>query len=185
MREDHDHNPWDDVDTGFHEFDNGSGWARRSYRSQDGRFSFTSTTYSVPGRRLRLPRDPHPMEDPFPPMLHTSLDTIFRSLTDSYLNEGHREAGRRDRSPWSTENGSIDSGDPIRDRLPSVTEGLSPRDANGPQPMSLPLGNMHEYVFFSGCSCLASLPFLQSLLHSQCVKAVSRLRSVILGVIVN
>jgi E3 ubiquitin-protein ligase RNF115/126 len=136
-----DHNPWADTgNTEFHEFGNGGGFSRRSYRSPDGRFAFTSTTYSrgFPSRRVRggLP-DILPGEDP----VIRNFNAILQGLTGA-LYQGQRDTTRGDdHPPWAD---TRDDHDEDRGRHP-FHGGLWPRDADQPQPMGQPLGDMTEY----------------------------------------
>lgn len=144
----------------------GPGFTQRTYRSPDGRFTFTSTTFSSNraggeggrGNDGDLPRRPPIQnggfpEDPLLPIVRT-LDTIFHGLADTYRQQGRRPAAGSQRQ------GDRDT--PMRDEWddpeevepepgPWGREGLYPRDANGPQPMGHPVGSLNEYVIIARC----------------------------------
>lgn len=124
-----DHDPW--ANTEYREYSNGSEMTRRSYRSQDGRFTWTSTTVQ---RRTRPPNDVDPMADSFPPMIYP-LETLFR-----YLHEGSRDSARGERPPHSGSSEGLHDTD-ADGPFPS---GLFPRDADSPQPMISPIEHFNE-----------------------------------------
>ncbi|KAL1965513.1 hypothetical protein VTN77DRAFT_5596 [Rasamsonia byssochlamydoides] len=136
----HNHNPWTE-ETEIHDVGSGSGFSRRSYRSPDGRFSFTSTTFSTgfPSRRVRggLP-DLLPSDDP----VMRSFNAIFQGLAGAPFNAGHRD---RDRDPLRADDLNPPWADEHRDRRDPFG-GLWPRDADNPQPMAHPLGDINEIL---------------------------------------
>lgn len=110
----------------YHEYSDGA-MTRRSYRSSDGRITFTATTISNgPVRRTRPPNDADSMADSFPPMLYP-LDAVFR-----YMSEGNRDFVRGERSPRSASSEGLQDTDTDGRFVPG---GLHPRDADNPQPM--------------------------------------------------
>lgn len=147
------HNPWahgepeehDDDDHDPFGFGSGPGFAHRAYRSPDGRFTFSSTTFGGRGGRgFGGPPRPSPGMgefggDPLVPMVNR-LNTIFGGLADTYREQGRpSEAGHHD-VPDPDERAP----DEPHDFGP--TGRLFPRDADGPQPMAPPLGTLGEYV---------------------------------------
>ncbi|KAJ9203673.1 hypothetical protein DTO164E3_306 [Paecilomyces variotii] len=152
-----DHNPWRDMDDAEeHGFGNGPGMTRRSYRSPDGRFTFTSTTFSSGGGSPRRPQNPYEAAPPFDPLMPVlrSFDTIFRGLTDTYVNQSPRP-GQSPPQPARDyprrESEIHDFPDPEEDYPGSRNvypppEGLWPRDADHPQPMQHPLGNINDIL---------------------------------------
>lgn len=162
----------------MHEFQNGPGMTRRSYRSPDGRFTFTSTTFSSRGSTPQRQQNPYDGGMPFDPLMPVlrSFDTIFRGLTDTYQNQNNQNQNQNPR-PRPTE--TRPAGNNYPPRRPSETheypdpeeeypgsrnvypppEGLWPRDADHPQPMQHPLGNINEY---GPALILFPLPFLST-----------------------
>lgn len=140
-----DHNPWahqedeGDDDTG------GNIFRHRTYRSPDGRLTFSSTTFGG-GFSDRAAGPPRGISgDPLMPMVR-SLDTIFHGLADTYRHQGRRESQSED--PWG---GGVyrhdeHEHDQERERDQQYGPGrrLYPRDANAPQPLAPPLGTLGE-----------------------------------------
>lgn len=141
MRDIADHNPWRDAEeTEIHEFSNGGEMTHRHYRSPDGRFTFTSTTYTSGGRSPRT-RSPHGGGVPEEPLLSVlqSFNTIYQGLMDP-SNLGRRDTRQAGGdSGWGSESRGRGD-DPF-----TAFEGLWPRDANHPQPMAHPLASINEY----------------------------------------
>ncbi|KAL2008620.1 hypothetical protein VTN00DRAFT_6814 [Thermoascus crustaceus] len=148
------HNPWRDItdhypfrdreETESHEFGDGGEFTRRQYRSPDGRFTFTSTTFSSGGRtpRMRSPQDGGFPDHPLLPMLQ-NFDSIFRGLMDPMDHE-HRDTRRTDREPsWGPESGERGPGG--NDAF-TASGRLWPRDADHPQPMAHPLGSINDIL---------------------------------------
>ncbi|KAE8148382.1 hypothetical protein BDV25DRAFT_141854 [Aspergillus avenaceus] len=155
-----DHNPWEHDDSDDGEWDPGNGFRHRTYRSPDGRFTFSSTTYTSGGPRS-APRQPS--ADPLMPMVR-GLDTIFHGLADTYRQTEYRQHDQRDfdqergmgagpnlgRGPrmFSTSfDFDLDGrrGEGMRSRS-NPREGLHPRDADSPQPMATPLGTLGDIL---------------------------------------
>ncbi|KAI9044098.1 putative RING finger domain protein [Aspergillus affinis] len=102
------HNPW--ASTGVDDFqdrfsggnrgtgnDSGNGFSHRTYRSPDGRFTFSSTTYSSGLPRRSTDPQGNMQNDPLMPMVR-GLDTIFHGLANTYQQtDPHRPAGQQ---PW-------------------------------------------------------------------------------------
>lgn len=139
-----DHHPWAEMDAEVREFGNGGGFSRQSYRSPDGRFTFTSTTFStgMPSRRMRggFP-DVFPEDDAF----MRTFNSIFQSLAGTQFDNGLRD---RDRDPLRGDDLhppwlAGENGDRDRPRNP-LHGGLWPRDADNPQPMAHPLESINE-----------------------------------------
>lgn len=123
-----DYDPWTHVESDPHNHGI-NGYGNRTYRSPDGRFTFTSTTFGR-GSPRGVP------SDPLMPMVQ-SLDTIFRGLADTYQQQGgfYGDPGS---DPWFDELGRERSSENGGSRL-------SPRDANGPQ-TGPQVGTLGEYV---------------------------------------
>lgn len=158
-----DHNPWaheepDDTHGG------GNGLRHRTYRSPDGRFTFSSTTFrhGFGDRSAGPPRGA--AEDPLMPMVR-SLDTIFHGLADTYRDQGRRES-QQEEDPWGGGGRNTYGHDEHdRERYQEYRPGrrLFPRDANGPQPMAPPVGTLGEYVsYFLSRVMLMSLAYSSS-----------------------
>ncbi|KAH8427462.1 putative RING finger domain protein [Aspergillus melleus] len=111
------HNPW--ASTGVDDFqdrfaggnrgtgnNSGNGFSHHTYRSPDGRFTFSSTTYSS-GHPRRRSTDPqgNMQNDPLMPMMRR-LDTVFNRLYQQ--TDPHRPAGQQPwgepRRPWQQHN---------------------------------------------------------------------------------
>ncbi|OOF99451.1 hypothetical protein ASPCADRAFT_203217 [Aspergillus carbonarius ITEM 5010] len=150
-----DHNPWahqeedDDLDPGWEPGNgsgNGNGFTHRTYRSPDGRFTFSTTTYTH-GFPRRSPPSQRPVNDPLMPMVQ-GLDSIFNGLASTYRQQNTA--------------GSTSSQPHIRDRDRGRTlgsfefdieadgrrqdDGLHPRDADGPQPLNNPLRTLGDIL---------------------------------------
>ncbi|PLB55764.1 hypothetical protein P170DRAFT_433256 [Aspergillus steynii IBT 23096] len=182
------HNPW--ASTGHDEpsddffggpgggrrGSSGNGFSHRTYRSPDGRFTFSSTTYSS-GFPRRQSTDPQGnlQNDPLMPMVR-GLDTIFHGLANTYQQtDPHRPAGQQ---RWGQEHDVAESdrefgpgqsprpaGLAGQRRAPGTMyddpfdfglrygggsdfhdDGLHPRDADGPQPMNTPLRSLGDIL---------------------------------------
>lgn len=162
------HNPWthddeDDYDT--HGFGSSPGFAHRAYRSPDGRFTFSSTTFNGSGgfssgggfggppRSAGYGTDE--FGDPLMPMVRR-LDTIFHGLADTYRQQGQGQGQSLDRES-SRQAGATsalpqhdDFSDP-EERAPGEPDDfgpprLFPRNADGPQPMAPPLGTLGDIL---------------------------------------
>lgn len=147
-------NPWEDQNPWAEEgpadtdrFLGGPGFSRHTYRSPDGRFTFSTTTYSggFPGGFLGQPTSPGgPLpEDPLMPVMR-SLDTIFNGLANTYRQQGGGETRAASEGPQN-------QGDESREGTPAfaATGRLFPRDAEGPQPMNRSVDSLNEYVALS------------------------------------
>lgn len=117
-----------------------TGYAHRTYRSPDGRFSFSSTTINGSGEFGWSSRRSvnHPNSG-FSAMLH-GLDVALRGMAETYDPPPHR------RSPGPE--------DPFDPHLPGWSamddytshEGLRPRNTDRPQPRAPPVGSLSESV---------------------------------------
>ncbi|KOC18260.1 RING finger domain protein [Aspergillus flavus AF70] len=177
-----DHNPWDhdNMNTDTPDWGSGNGFRHHTYRSPDGRFTFSSTTYTRRGSSgQQMP------VDPLMPMVR-GLDTIFHGLADTYRQTEYRQPNERDSSPglWRTDRQNQGSG-PNGSRIYNTsfdidmntrsnggvgsefhtTGGLHPRDADGPQPMGTPLRTLGEYVLSLGCGEIEKVTDLYSILE--------------------
>ncbi|KAF7125648.1 hypothetical protein CNMCM5793_001887 [Aspergillus hiratsukae] len=144
-----DHNPWANEEDHFG--DNIAwrpGYSRRTYRSPDGRFTFTTTTTTLGGGGLRVGRSMGQRQmqiDPLMPMVR-SLDTIFHGLADTYRQgQNNQPQDRRATGPpYETD------AEEHRARSESpefrATGRLFPRDADGPQPMAPPLNTLGDIL---------------------------------------
>ncbi|THC92049.1 hypothetical protein EYZ11_008487 [Aspergillus tanneri] len=145
------HNPWDQDGEDDQTYDDDpSGFTHHTYRSPDGRFTFSSTTYShgLPRRRQSSHPQGNMPIDPLMPMVR-GLDTIFHGLANTYqqtsaLRPGQESSGTQPRSdqraPGVTLDGSFDFD------MQHEPEGLHPRDADGPQPMATPLRTLGDIL---------------------------------------
>lgn len=163
------HNPWaheDEDEDHIHGFGfrSSPGFAHRAYRSPDGRFTFTSTTYNGGGSfggggGFRRSAGPGISEfgDPLMPMVR-QLDTIFHGLADTYRQQGQRQRRESTRQAGAARPQHDDFPDP-EERAPGEpndfepTSGLFPRNADRAQPMAPPLGTLGEYVASHLCFC--------------------------------
>ncbi|PWY89530.1 hypothetical protein BO94DRAFT_594138 [Aspergillus sclerotioniger CBS 115572] len=154
-----DHNPWahqeedDDLDHGWGTGNengsgngDGNGFTHRTFRSPDGRFTFSTTTYTH-GFPRRSPPSQRPANDPLMPMVQ-GLDSIFNGLANTY---------RQQNPPGST---SSQPHTPDRDRGRTLgsfefdieadgrgqDDGLHPRNADGPQPLNNPLRTLSDIL---------------------------------------
>ncbi|XHG02079.1 hypothetical protein AWENTII_005441 [Aspergillus wentii] len=139
------HDPWaneDDYLDDPHGFGSGlgNGYSHRTYRSPDGRFTFTSTMF---GGQSFPPRRPPGFErempgDPLMPMMR-SLETIFNGLAETRRNQDRTETPRQD---------STEPDERPRDMPPEfgATGRLFPRDTNGPQNMAPPLSTLGDIL---------------------------------------
>ncbi|BDD60886.1 hypothetical protein MAP00_005976 [Monascus purpureus] len=144
-------NPWEDQNPWAEEgpadtdrFLGGPGFSRHTYRSPDGRFTFSTTTYSggFPGGFLGQPTSPGgPLpEDPLMPVMR-SLDTIFNGLANTYRQQGGGETRAASEGPQN-------QGDESREGTPAfaATGRLFPRDAEGPQPMNRSVDSLNDIL---------------------------------------
>ncbi|OJJ47210.1 hypothetical protein ASPZODRAFT_15887 [Penicilliopsis zonata CBS 506.65] len=135
-----DHNPWADdheTDPYLSTGSRGSGFSRHTYRSPDGRFTFTSTTYNggfPPGRGMMT-------GDPLMLPMVRSLDTIFHGLADTYHPEARSPLLSRGASPLQQERGRESS-----PQYAAAGGRLYPRDTEGPQPMGAALGTLNDVL---------------------------------------
>ncbi|KKK17953.1 hypothetical protein AOCH_004439 [Aspergillus ochraceoroseus] len=147
-----DHDPWahqdddddDDEPSGWETTNPGYGFTRRTYRSPNGRFTFSSTTYThgFPRRPSGSQRDV--TMDP----LVRGIDSFFQSMTDANRPLGHASQ-QRPRSPGRMFDTNDDFEPPhaaTRQTEYHPTGGLFPRDADGPQPMGTPLRTLGDIL---------------------------------------
>ncbi|EED13184.1 RING finger domain protein, putative [Talaromyces stipitatus ATCC 10500] len=128
------HNPWSETnDDEPQRFGSPPRVSRHSYRSPDGRITFTSTTFTTGmGGRHRIP--PSPDMYGGEPLLRT-FGTIFQELAGAY-NTQNRNGPPPDREePWET---------PGASRGANFHGGSSPRNTDSPQPPPLPLGSLND-----------------------------------------
>lgn len=172
------HNPWantsrDAPEDSFFSDLGGIGGARRwpesglnrhTYRSPDGRFTFTTSYHT--GIPRRQSTDPQGNPDPLMPVVR-GLDSIFHGLANTYQQTdpqrlrsqqgpqpwgpGHGHDGDaphgpgQRRAPGAMDDGSFDFGLRYGGGSDFHDDGLHPRDADGPQPMNTPLRSLGEY----------------------------------------
>lgn len=133
------HNPWareDPPEPRERNFYGGTPrFSHHTYRSPDGRFTFSSTTIGG-GYSPRQARG----QNPFVPMMIQALDTMFQGLQETYDNQRTRAVSENPFHP----DGWPEHDHPAEEH-PDPPE-LFPRDADGPQPMPPPVG-LVEYVF--------------------------------------
>lgn len=150
-----DHNPWGideelprtmsrDIPSGFH----------RTYRSPDGRFSFSSTTIGT-----GLSSSPRGAYGPNAgiPMMMQNFDNILRGLVEP-PNQTSRGLGIDDSfhpSPFGWPDYER-VGDHPSSPAPIPSPGLSPRNADASQPRTQQPVDLGEYVFFL-CDLFASI----------------------------
>ncbi|KAF3389494.1 Mitochondria fission 1 protein, partial [Penicillium rolfsii] len=148
-----DHNPWAHEEptrpqaSGWME-SGAPGYSHRSYRSPDGRFTFSSTTIGG-GYSSRQDVQPNPML----PLMVQSLDTLFRGLVGTQdIHQTQRGPGMNDsHDPHAAGMREPDvMHDPFQaqDEHARRHEGLFPRDANSPQDMTAPLQSLADFVRF-------------------------------------
>lgn len=140
-------NPWADFNPWAQEefqerhpfgfMDSGSsGYAHHTYRSPDGRFTFSSTT--INGGAAYPPHQSPTQSNPILPMMLQSFDAILREMSETNETPAHRGApGMEDPHDWPPRGG------PGLDEH-AGPEGLQPRNAGRPQPMSPPLSSLAE-----------------------------------------
>ncbi|KAF7585241.1 hypothetical protein BBP40_011600 [Aspergillus hancockii] len=165
------HNPWahQEADEDPHDWDPGNGYRHRTYRSPDGRFTFSSTTYTH-GFSPRRSSGQHNPADPLIPMVR-GLDSIFHGLADTYRQTEYRQPGDRDAAQGQGQGQGMDGGQNQAHGLQGPREfrstfdidlnprnegtmgsefhtagGLHPRDADGPQPMGTPLRTLGDIL---------------------------------------
>ncbi|RAK95059.1 putative RING finger domain protein [Aspergillus ibericus CBS 121593] len=155
-----DHNPWahqeedDDLDHGWGSGagtgpgnGNGNGFTHRTYRSPDGRFTFSTTTYTH-GFPRRSPPSQQPVNDPLMPVMQ-GLGSIFNGLAGTYRQQN--APGSSSNQPQTPDRdrgrtlGSFEF-DIEADGRAGRQEGLHPRDADGPQPMNNPLRTLSDIL---------------------------------------
>lgn len=132
------------------------GYSHHTYRSPDGRFSFSSSTVrgSFPPRQVGgagtgTGTGTSAYSNPMIPMLQT-LQTILGDISDAHGNDHHHHTEQYgNRSPRSEESSRRYSPDP--DPTGGIDqhaefEGLFPRDSHRAQRMSAPVENLAEYV---------------------------------------
>ncbi|OKL57588.1 hypothetical protein UA08_07269 [Talaromyces atroroseus] len=131
-----DHNPWAETpDDEPQALGSGPRVSRQSYRSSDGRVTFTSTTFTTGmGGRQRSPASPEPYAaDP----LLRSVGSIFQELAGAY-NTPNRHVPPPDREdPWET---------PGATRGPHLHEDMWRRDTDSPQPPTIPFANLGDIL---------------------------------------
>lgn len=142
-----DHNPWGrDESAGprpFDFMDSSPGYSQRTYRSPDGRFTFSSTTI---GRGYPRQSTSSAAQTPILPMMLESLNTIFRGLSETY--DPHNPHGSRSPgfdNPFMAHSSSPPDHDPAGPDAHAGHEGLFPRDTDRAQPMTPPVGSLAEY----------------------------------------
>jgi E3 ubiquitin-protein ligase RNF115/126 len=111
----------------------------RTYRSPDGRFSFSSTTFEAgtsSGQRNNN-------TDPVVPMMMQSFDTILQGLMEPNPR-GYRGYGEESFNPHSST-----APDWLQDdHLTGHHPGLTPRNTDGPQSINRNPMTITEYVMF-------------------------------------
>ncbi|KAJ5316654.1 hypothetical protein PENANT_c019G10211 [Penicillium antarcticum] len=140
-----DHNPWgiDEDPFGTTPRDFPSGF-HRTYRSPDGRFTFSSTTLGT--GLSSSPRGAYGTNTGIPMMMQ-NFDTLFRDLVEP-PNQPTRELGIDDHSHPSPF-GWPDYervGDHPSSPAPIPSPGLSPRNTNGPQPRAPQAVNLSDLI---------------------------------------
>ncbi|CAK96392.1 uncharacterized protein An02g02180 [Aspergillus niger] len=151
-----DHNPWahqeedDDIDHGWGP-GHGNGFTHRTYRSPDGRFTFSTTTYTHGLRGGSPPtqqRQANP--DPLMPMVQ-GLDSIFHGLASTYRQQnrpgGQAQAPGSDRDRGRTL-GSFAFDIEAEGRTGTQAGGLHPRDADGAADDVTARCRANEYQYF-------------------------------------
>ncbi|KAJ5584413.1 uncharacterized protein N7459_004213 [Penicillium hispanicum] len=141
-----DHNPWEREETGaprtFGFMDSRSSrsaYAHHTYRSPDGRFTFSSTTIGGGLSPRQGPAHPNPMV----PMMLQNLDTIFQGLSESYDPQRQRGAGEDPFHPHSP--GWQEHDFPgIDEHAPR--EGVHPRNTNVPPPVEPAVGSLADLM---------------------------------------
>ncbi|EAU38065.1 conserved hypothetical protein [Aspergillus terreus NIH2624] len=159
-----DPDPWPHLDDNFQPIPEEDGFRHRSYRSPDGRISFSTTTFTH-GASPHRARGP--ATDPLLPMVR-GLDTIFNGLAETYRHAGqYQQMGERARarrpSQQAEGSGSPSAASPQGPRVwhgsfgfslggnggarseYHSTGGLHPRDADGPQ-MNTPLRTLGDVL---------------------------------------
>lgn len=140
-----DHNPWAQADTSgpraFDLMDSGSPrYTHRTYRSPDGRFSFSSTTVGNGYSPRQTAAHPNPMV----PMMLQSLDTMFQELSNMHDLHGQRSPDLDD--PFAPHSPGFHEHEFPGGNRRAGHEGLFPRDTDRPQPITPPVGSLAEYV---------------------------------------
>lgn len=128
------HNPWAETNNDEPQrFGASPRISRQSYRSPDGRITFTSTTFTTGmGGRVGSPSSPDAQgADP----LFRAVGSIFQGLAGAY-NTQNRNGPPPDREdPWET---------PGATRGANFPGGLWPRDTDNPQPPVVPLASLDD-----------------------------------------
>ncbi|PYH80704.1 hypothetical protein BO82DRAFT_285662 [Aspergillus uvarum CBS 121591] len=151
-----DHNPWaaqgdHDRNDGNQLRDSGGGFQHRTYRSPDGRFTFSTTTYThgfggqSPSTQTTSNLDPL--------LMVQNMDNIFRGLTSTYHNRERSASVSSSGQASSQPRGqgqrlgsfefNIETGNSATS---SQDGGLHPRDADGPQPINNPLRTLSDIL---------------------------------------
>lgn len=132
-------------------------YSHHTYRSPDGRFSFSSSTVrgSFPPRQSAGGgggAGAGAYSNPMIPMLQT-LQTILGDISDSHDNDHHnhnyhteQQYGNRSPRPEQSSRRYSPEADPTGIDQYTEFEGLYPRDSDRPQRMSPPVENLAEYV---------------------------------------
>jgi hypothetical protein len=135
------------------------GYSHHTYRSPDGRFSFSSSTVrgSFPPRQgAGGGGGAGAYSNPMIPMLQT-LQTILGDISDAHDNDHHnhhnhhhnhteQQYGNRSPRPEESSRRHSPDTDPAGIDEYAEFEGLFPRDSNRPQRMSPPVESLSEYV---------------------------------------
>ncbi|PYH87375.1 hypothetical protein BO71DRAFT_188920 [Aspergillus ellipticus CBS 707.79] len=133
---------------------NGNGFSHRTYRSPDGRFTFSTTTYTHGLRGRSPPTARQPPIDPMMPMVQ-GLDSIFHGLATTYRQQPRPPTSVPSSNPTSPTSppdrgrtlGTYEFDLDAEGRTPGSQEpGLHPRDANGPQPVNNPLRTLGDIL---------------------------------------
>ncbi|KAJ5190581.1 uncharacterized protein N7498_009566 [Penicillium cinerascens] len=142
-----DHNPWDrDEAAGPRPFgfmDSGSpGYSQHTYRSPDGRFTFSSTTigggYSSRQSAATAPTNP------LLPMMFEGLNALFQGLQETHEPHEARSPGLDD--PFMAHSSSWPNIDPGVSNAHAGHEGLFPRDTDRAQPMTPPVASLADLL---------------------------------------
>ncbi|PLB40165.1 putative RING finger domain protein [Aspergillus candidus] len=155
-----DHNPWAHQDDDPDEWGPGDGLRTHNYRSPDGRFTFTSTTFNggFGPQRSGGQRSRQAQPDPLMPVMW-GLDRIFHGLADTYQQQNHPRSGPGSAPeagtappPWVA-GGMFRHGHDFDTHHDDDTHGsyaggpgLRPRDTDGPQPQVTPLRTLGDIL---------------------------------------
>lgn len=121
--------------------------SRHTYRSPDGRFTFSATTFSggFPPRPVGGPGGPFP-NDPLMPVMRSIFNNMAIPYRQQHVGAHPVGEGFQPQPP-----GPGYPGDRNQDQPPppfAATGRLFPRDADHPQPMVHPVDGLGEYVGF-------------------------------------